>query len=96
MTNPMSGNLADPDGDGTDPRLSDFIEEAAGALLEETEYGENGMTVETMTISLPVECRVEMEEGRPSIRIMAPRRTETTVKPVLHRLTIRVDRDADL
>lgn len=97
MTNLMFNNLRNPDvDDGRTPYLSDFIGEVAGAPLEDTAYGENGVVVETMTISLPVECQVEEEEEFPSIRVMAPQRTETTIRPVLHRLTIRVDLDADL
>jgi hypothetical protein len=95
MMNPIFNNQPDPDPLGQAPLLSDFIQEMAGAPLENSEYEETGMVVETLTIALPVECLVETENGRPAIRVMTPLRTETSIQPVLHGLIIKVVLDAD-
>lgn len=97
MTNLMFNTLIDldPDPDGTAPLLSEFIDQLAGAPIEDAQSDETGMVLETITVSLPVECRVEIENGKPAIRMMTPQRTETSIQSVLHRLKVKVERDAD-
>lgn len=95
MTNLMFNTLIDPDPDGTAPLLSEFIDQLAGTPIADSQSDETGMVVEAITVTLPVECHVEIENGKPVVRMMTPERTETSIQPVLHRFKVKVERDAD-
>ena len=64
--------------------LNDFTEDVA------TQTGH----MEQLQVRLPLECRVAVPaEGRPSIHVAPPRRTETSIGTVLHTLSIKVTCD---
>lgn len=76
--------------DGSLPPLADFL-----VMLAGLDGAEGGGTAETIRVDLPVELELE-SRGEAGLAIgMSPptQRTETTVLPVFHRLTLHIVRD---
>jgi len=70
--------------------LSEFIE----YLYPLQEDGDQGIQIESCTVSLPFEMEIERGVGFSNIRIASPLRTETSIAPVLHQIKLRVVCDA--
>jgi hypothetical protein len=84
-----------------DPRpLGGLLESLAGFLDEAAEVQDGGhAVVEQMKVELPIELYIRSDEDGPGGERVAAvdgytaSRTGTTITPVLHRLTLRVEVD---
>ncbi|MEQ8403459.1 MAG: hypothetical protein RKE49_00065 [Oceanicaulis sp.] len=77
--------------EGSLPSLAAFVAELSGAEAA----AEAGLTVTTLSVDLPMELSLGVEDG--AVRAIAAgpptQRTETTVMPVFHRLRLTLALD---
>ena len=74
--------------------LSEFIGELAAAVTAEPQDGEAWLTLAELSVGLPFELDLLEVDGRIVLDAAPPtQHTETTVMPVLHQLTLRIEAD---
>ena len=68
----------------------ELVEALMEVLEAAGESPESGLVLDTVAVTLPIELELDVEGGRVrGLRASPPtQRTETTVLPVLHRLTL--------